>query len=125
MLYVFSAKLKTGRWEEFTKWLDGNHDRLAKAQPAGWSFRGAYLTVWSLGGNAVEFHYGVENYAAFDTAREVAHQRGEYHKVLTELHSYLEAPTGEARLLAPATKHAASNLGLKGAPRFDAIIVGC
>lgn len=100
MLYVLSTNLKSGQWTEFQKWiaLDGA-DLIRKASPDGWRLRGVYLTAFNLGDAHVEVHWEVENYGAFDSAREAASKGAAWAATLERLHSFLDPAASKARLL--------------------------
>lgn len=119
MLYVYSANIRPGHWEKLSEWLERNKGPFAAAQPKLWKFRDAYFTVFGLGQANVELHWEIEEYRAFDEARAAAHQKGDYHRLLTELHGFLDPASGHGRLL--STIERGANL----APGRVATIVGC
>lgn len=112
MLYVYTSNIRTGSWADFEKWVTGNRERFAKAQPQGWALKGFYITAFGLGDAHVEIHWEIPDYAAFDAARSTAQEKGPYNKLLTEMHSFLDPATGRARLM--------KEVGAR-----DSVIVGC
>lgn len=111
-LYIYSSNIRTGRFEEFQKWVGENQGRFAAAQPKNWVLRGVYLTAFGLGPAHVEVHWEIENYQALDIARSTAQERGPFFELLTQMHQFLDPATGSGRVL-------------KGVGRADTIVVGC
>lgn len=112
MLYIYSSNIQTGRFEEFQKWITANKEKFAAAQPKSWALRDVYLTAFGLGNAHVEIHWEIEGYESLDIARSTAASGGQYFKLLTKVHSFLDPATGRGRLL-------------KSAGSGEALIVGC
>ena len=112
MLYIYSANIRTGKFEDLTQWIEKNRQAFTNAQPKLWKFRDVYFTVFGLGQAHVELHWEIESYGALDEARAVARQKSDYFRLLTELHSFLDPATGRGRILSVVSDR-------------QAIIVGC
>lgn len=111
-LYVYSSNIKTGQFEAFEKWITENKQRFAAAQPDAWRLKDVYLGVFGLGTAHVEIHWEIDGYRALDVARATAANRSDFFKFLTQVHSFLDPATGNARLLKSATS-------------AETLIVGC
>src|SRR5688500_13828710 len=111
-LYIYSSNIRTGRFEDFQKWVTEHQERFSAAQPKSWRLIGLYMSAFGLGPQHVEVHWEIESYQSFDLARSTAQERGPFFQLLTEMHSFLDPATGSGRVL-------------KGVGRGDTIVVGC
>ena len=99
MLYVYSGNIKEGKLRAYTDWVRENSGALAKEAPNGHVLKGVFLTVLGFGEHLTEIHWEVENYAAFDAAREASGREGCYADLIRAWFAFLDISGHHGRLL--------------------------